>query len=143
MLGDLLGHAVQRVEQEMRIELQAQLLELETQGLGLGAHRMPMLGLLGHLGVDPEIAEAPAGQRQRVVDPRHHHGLDRPPVRDLPAEGLAKDEDDGDGDGRGAGRQRADQRDGVRGQPIVEGARRVDRTHAGREHHQAGRDQQA
>ncbi len=101
MLGDFLGHAVQRVEQEMRIELQAQLLELQTQGLGLGTHRMLMLGLLGHLGMDPEIAEAPAGQRQRVVDPRHHHGLDRPPVGHVPAQGLANGEDDGDDDGRG------------------------------------------
>ncbi len=67
-LGDLLRDAVQRIEQEMRIELQAQFLELGPERLGLGARGVPVLGLLRHLGMDPEVAEAPSGQRQPIVD---------------------------------------------------------------------------
>src|SRR5258708_15079296 len=59
MLGDLLGHAVQGIEEEMRIELKAQFLELRAQGLGLGAHGMAVLDPPRPLRVDPEGAKDP------------------------------------------------------------------------------------
>ena len=87
-VGNLLGDAVQDVEQEMGVELQAQLLELRAQRLGLGAHRVPVLGLLGELGIDPEIAEAPRGKRNRVVGPGQDEIVERVAAGVRPAQQL-------------------------------------------------------
>ncbi len=67
MFGDFLGNAVQGVEQGVRIELQAQLLEFGPQGIGLGAHGSALLCLPRHLRAQPEVGEAPPHEGKEVM----------------------------------------------------------------------------
>jgi len=141
MIGDLLGHAVQRIEQEMRVELQAQLLKLGAQRLGLGAHGVAVLGLLGELGMDPEVAKAPADQDERAVDQRQEELVDRVAIRDHPAAELATGEHRAGHDRRAADRQENHPGSCPGGQAIAQGVRGVDRPHARGDGEQARHEQ--
>ena len=142
MLGDLLGHPVQGIEEKVRVELESQLLELGAQRLGLRAHRLAVLHLLRQFGPQPEVGEAPSRQDEEIMHERDEELLGSAPVgRHEPGKGLVGDHDRRCRRQRAEKRQQADQRDGAQRHTGLERSRDVNGVHRRRDRDQAKKDE--
>ncbi|MNX51247.1 hypothetical protein D3C86_819000 [compost metagenome] len=69
-LGNLGHDRVQRIEQKVRLYLQAQMLQLQLQGPGLGLHLGHAFGARGQFGRHAEVHQRPNGKNAHVVEER-------------------------------------------------------------------------
>ena len=102
---------------------------------------MLVLGLFGELGVDPEIADAPAGKHDGVVGQREDEVVERVAARQGPAGVFAEDEHQARDKRPAADRQECDPGDRPGRQRVSKAARSIDFAHARGDQHQADHDQ--
>lgn len=82
---DLDDNPVQRVEQEMRVELIPEVAKLGLERFGFRRGRALLLAVHRKLRRAPELCEPPAREHDAIIDPRHRPRLQRSPVRNRPS----------------------------------------------------------